>query len=140
MASHNFISCISSYTGELKNSATCTDHIFDKNIILECIDSMILKSNIADHYLTIINIDPKKSNENKTYYNINYEKRYKQIHFLHLNSLLKLEDWSNLAHIKDINILAKTFNNKINFNINLSIIEKIVYVNSNKNKRNLKNG
>lgn len=59
MASNNFISCINNYTRVTNTTKTCIDHIFSKNIDLQCINSFILKCNITDHYGTIIQFSHK---------------------------------------------------------------------------------
>lgn len=56
MSSKDFISCINTFTRISSTSQSCIDHIFIKNIDTDYVNSYILKSNIIEHYVTLINI------------------------------------------------------------------------------------
>jgi hypothetical protein len=86
-----FISCINNYTRVFKDSKSCLDHIFSKNISIDNILSYIVKLNITDNFPTMIfftsnpnlnnNKEPEKS-DTKNVINID-----------HLNMLIRTENW-----------------------------------------------
>jgi len=56
MASKGFISCINKYTRVSNTSQSCIDHMFINNIDTDSVNSYILKSDVTDHYVTILYI------------------------------------------------------------------------------------
>lgn len=56
IASKGFISCINKYTRVSNTSQSCIDHMFINHIDTDSVNSYILKSDITDHYATILYI------------------------------------------------------------------------------------
>jgi len=52
---------INGYTRVINNPATCIDHIFVKNIVIDNIDPIILKCGIIDYFSTIISYYHRQS-------------------------------------------------------------------------------
>lgn len=76
MASNNFISCVLCYTHVTNTTKSFIDHVFNKNIDKQHINSFILKSSITDHYGTIIQFN-YQLNSTSTLYVKNNENRKK---------------------------------------------------------------
>jgi len=53
MAKHGYISCINNFTRVTESSNTCIDHVFNRNVESNKINSIILRCYRTDHYATI---------------------------------------------------------------------------------------
>ena len=134
MASKGFISCINKYTRVSNTSQSCIDHIFINNIDTGSVNSYILKSDVTDHYATILYIQNDVNLADNT--NKKLSEIGNKINIDHLNMLISIEDWDNLLCNSDVNKAYETFNNIINQLISLSSYNTAVpYKNNNNNKK-----
>lgn len=118
MSSNDFISCINNYTRVYNTSQSCIDHIFIRNIVTDNTNSFILKSDITDHYATIIYIQNSNNLNHNT--DINLPEIRNIINIEHLNMLINTEDWDNVQRNNDVNNVYESFNKTINHLISLS--------------------
>lgn len=118
MSSKDFISCINTFTRVSNMSQSCIDHIFIKNIDTDYLNSYILKSDITDHYATLINI--KHSTDFNDNTNIKLSEIGNKINTEHLSMLISIEDWDNILGNNDVNKAYESFNNTIYQLISLS--------------------
>jgi len=54
LSSREFILCINKYTCVSNTSQLCIEHMFIKNIDTDFVNSYIVKSDLTDHYATMI--------------------------------------------------------------------------------------
>lgn len=132
MASKGFISCINKYTRVSNTSQSCIDHMFINNIDTDSVNSYILKSDVTDHYATILYIQNDVNLADNT--NKKLSEIGNKINIDHLNMLNSIEDWDNLLCNNDVNKAYETFNNIINQLISLSLYNTTgPYKNNNNN-------
>lgn len=112
MAEYGFISCINSSTRVTQNAKSCIDHIFVKGFVLPSIKSYVLKSDLTDHFITILtitNFQCDKSKIDNTY--LKYNKYY--IDFKQLNTLISNVKWSEILNVDCVDNAVNIFNVKI---------------------------
>lgn len=95
LSENGFISQINKYTREQNESKSCLDHIFlkSKSGVSHGDVAAIIKTNITDHYTTILNIGTEKVKEC-----INENKIYEIIDKTKLLDLIRNETWSDIYY------------------------------------------
>lgn len=105
-----FVSTINNYTRIQNNSKSCLDHIFlrQKHTVVEKSIPIILKTNITDHFLVLLQLrfvgkkGVKNAQDTKTYLNVNQ-----------LLADLEGEDWSDIYNEVNVNTATDIFTYKI---------------------------
>jgi len=108
--------------------------MFINNIDTDRVNSYILKSDITDHYTTILYIQNNADLTDNT--DIILSETGNKINIEHLNMLIGIEDWDHLLCNNDVNKAYETFNNTNYQLISLSSYNNTeAYKKHNKNKK-----
>lgn len=100
LAEKGFVSIINKNTRVTNLSSTCIDHIFVKNkpdLTVDIIPA-IIKTNITDHYTTVVQIINEKINLNHTQ---NTKQTFKKVNEKKLLDLVKNECWEDIYNCND---------------------------------------
>lgn len=132
LSEHDFISTINKATRVYDGKGSCLDHIFIKTLpnVLENSIPIILKSNITDHYTTMVQIITNTKVKDQV---VN-ENFIKIIKFKTLKNELKNTFWNEVYEVPDVESATKTF-----INIILNKIDNHTKLIKNKHKKRKRN-
>lgn len=121
--SFGFVSLINKPTRVQGNSKTCLDHIFVrcKDSVYDNLKSVVLRSDLTDHYPVLINIKL-----NKSVTSTNSGKAIKLLDFQKLNNLMAETRWDDVIQESDVERSAAEFIGRIKSIINQSSYNKII--------------
>lgn len=106
-------SVINNYTRVTHSSKSCIDHIFVRSAQdLDLYEGIILKSNITDHFATLLNLELEKINTVET-----KEANFiTKINFEKLKILADKENWDELSKgINDMDVIVDTLIDKLQY-------------------------
>lgn len=119
--SFGFVSLINKPTRVQGNSKTCLDHIFVRcrDSVYDNLKSVVLHSDLTDHYPVLINIKSSKSDATT-----NSDKTIKLLDFQKITNLMSETGWDDVIRENDVEKSAVGFIGRIRGIINLSSYNK----------------
>lgn len=110
MQGSGFGSAVNGITRRSVGGGSCLDHCFVKcqNILFESIKSVILESDLSDHYPILVNIPLGKhrSQDNQIKKKVDH---YRYINFDALSERMMVEDWGDVLGEDDVQIATNFF-------------------------------